>query len=128
MKKQYLLALSLLAVSPAAFAMDAEYVVMGGFTTIVNAFTRIKFMFNDNQYQMLVTAFVVLGLISGLLITSAKQTMAYLDTGKGQMGVGWLGMTLMATMLYFGLVQKKGQSIFTIRRGISIRPSVGFPI
>ncbi|ENU4835468.1 conjugal transfer protein TraG N-terminal domain-containing protein [Escherichia coli] len=108
MKKQYLLALSLLAVSPAAFAMDAEYVVMGGFTTIVNAFTRIKFMFNDNQYQMLVTAFVVLGLISGLLITSAKQTMAYLDTGKGQMGVGWLGMTLMATMLYFGLVQKKG--------------------
>lgn len=108
MKMRYLLALGLMVISPAALALDAEYVVMGGFTTIVNAFTRVKLMFNDNQYQMLVAAFVVLGAVSGLLIKSAKGSMEYLETGKGQMGVGWLGMTILGTMLYFGLVQNKG--------------------
>ncbi len=108
MNKRTLLLLSLLVVSPAAFAMDAEYVVMGGFTTIVNAFTRIKFIFNDNQYQALVTAFVVMGMISALLLKSARGGLEFLETGKGQMGVGWLGFTILGTMMYFGLVQPKG--------------------
>ena len=49
MKKQHLLFLALLCASSSAYALDGEYVVMGGFTTIVNAFTRLKLMFNDNE-------------------------------------------------------------------------------
>ncbi|MCL6336302.1 hypothetical protein EXT65_21145, partial [Pectobacterium carotovorum subsp. carotovorum] len=108
MKKRYLVFLGLIVMSPAALALDAEYVIMGGFSTIVNAFTRIKIIFNDYQYSTLITAFVVLGLVSALLIKAAKGSMEYLETGKGQMGIGWLAMTLMGTMLYFGLVQNKG--------------------
>ncbi|ELY2701070.1 conjugal transfer protein TraG N-terminal domain-containing protein [Cronobacter sakazakii] len=108
MKKYPLFLLGLAVVSPSAFALDAEYVVMGGFTTVVNAFTRIKFNFNDNAYETLVAAFVVMGLIAALLIKSAKGGIEFLETGKGQMGVGWLAMTLIGTMFYFGLVQHKG--------------------
>lgn len=108
MNKHLILLAGLLAVSPGVFAYDGEYVVMGGFTTIVNAFTRIKFIFNDNQYQFLLTAFVVMGAVSGLLISSAKKGIEFLETGKSQMGLGWLAMTLVGTMFYFGLVQPKG--------------------
>ncbi|MEH0013059.1 conjugal transfer protein TraG N-terminal domain-containing protein [Citrobacter portucalensis] len=108
MNKHLILLVGLLAVSPAVFAYDGEYVVMGGFTTIVNAFTRIKFIFNDNQYQFLLTAFVVMGAVSGLLISSAKKGVEFLEPGTSQMGLGWLAMTLVGTMFYFGMVQTKG--------------------
>ena len=54
MKKQHLLFLALLCASSSAYALDGEYVVMGGFTTIVNAFTRLKLMFNDNEYKTMI--------------------------------------------------------------------------
>ena len=108
MKRQIILLAGLMAVSPFALAMDAEYVIMGGFSTIVNAFTRIKLIFNDNQYASMVTAFVVMGMISALLLKSAKGGYEFLETGKAQMGMGWLGLTVLGTIVYFGLVQPKG--------------------
>ncbi|MCI0230743.1 UNVERIFIED_ASMBLY: hypothetical protein E7W73_10260 [Cronobacter sakazakii] len=108
MKRHLFLLAGLMAVSPFALAMDAEYVVMGGFSTIVNAFTRVKLIFNDNQYASMVTAFVVMGMLSALLLKSAKGGYEYLETGKAQMGMGWLGLTMLGTIVYFGLVQPKG--------------------
>ncbi len=121
MKRHLFLLAGLMAVSPFALAMDAEYVVMGGFSTIVNAFTRVKLIFNDNQYASMVTAFVVMGMLSALLLKSAKGGYEYLETGKAQMGMGWLGLTMLGTIVYFGLVQPKALSIFTIRAATSIR-------
>lgn len=103
-----LLFIVLSGLSPAAFAYDTEYVVMGGFSTIVNAFTRLKLIFNDNQYAMLISAFVFMGMASALLFRGAKSGIEYVETGKGQMGMGWLVMSLLGTMFYFGLVQPKG--------------------
>ncbi|PXW50372.1 conjugal transfer mating pair stabilization protein TraG [Grimontella sp. AG753] len=108
MNRKLLVLTSLVLFSPAAFALDGEYVVMGGFSTIVNAFTRIKLIFNDNQYSSLVTAFVVMGMVSALLIKSAKSGLEFLETGKAQMGMGWLGLTVIGTIVYFGIVQPKG--------------------
>lgn len=108
MKRHLFLLAGLMAVSPFALAMDAEYVVMGGFSTIVNAFTRVKLIFNDNQYTSMVTAFAVMGMLSALLLKSAKGGYEYLETGKAQMGMGWLGLTMLGTIVYFGLVQPKG--------------------
>ncbi|EHJ1703243.1 conjugal transfer protein TraG [Salmonella enterica] len=108
MKRHLFLLAGLMAVSPFALAMDAEYVVMGGFSTIVNAFTRVKLIFNDNQYASMVTAFVVMGMLSALLLKAAKGGYEYLETGKAQMGMGWLGLTMLGTIVYFGLVQPKG--------------------
>lgn len=108
MKRYWFILSFLLVISPSALALDGEYVVMGGFSTIVNAFTRLKLIFNDNQYSSLVTAFVVMGMISALLLRSAKVGMEFLDTGKAQMGMGWLGLTVVGTIVYFGLVQPKG--------------------
>ncbi|ECC1439335.1 conjugal transfer protein TraG [Salmonella enterica] len=108
MKRHLFLLAGLMAVSPFALAMDAEYVVMGGFSTIVNAFTRVKLIFNDNQYASMVTAFVVMGMLSALLLKSAKGGYEYLETGKAQMGMGWLGLSMLGTIVYFGLVQPKG--------------------
>lgn len=88
MKKQHLLFLALLCASSSAYALDGEYVVMGGFTTIVNAFTRLKLMFNDNEYKTMISAFVVVGMVAALLLKSAKGGLEYLETGKGQMGLG----------------------------------------
>ncbi|EHK7649083.1 conjugal transfer protein TraG N-terminal domain-containing protein [Escherichia coli] len=108
MKKQHLLLLALLCASPSAFALDGEYVVMGGFSTIVNAFTRLKLMFNDNEYKTMISAFVVVGMVAALLLKSAKGGLEFLETGKGQMGMGWLALTVVGTMFYFGLVTQKG--------------------
>ncbi|EOR7867394.1 conjugal transfer protein TraG N-terminal domain-containing protein [Escherichia coli] len=108
MKKQHLLLLALLCASPSAFALDGEYVVMGGFSTIVNAFTRLKLMFNDNEYKTMISAFVVVGMVAALLLKSAKGGLEFLETGKGQMGLGWLYLTVVGTMFYFGLVTQKG--------------------
>ncbi|EEU9575035.1 conjugal transfer protein TraG N-terminal domain-containing protein [Escherichia coli] len=108
MKKQHLLFLALLCASSSAYALDGEYVVMGGFTTIVNAFTRLKLMFNDNEYKTMISAFVVVGMVAALLLKSAKGGLEYLETGKGQMGLGWLYLTVIGTLFYFGLVTQKG--------------------
>lgn len=81
---------------------------MGGFETIVNAFTRLKLIFNDNQYTMLISAFVFMGIAAALLTKSAKNGIEYLETGKAQMGMGWLAMAVMGTLFYVGLVQPKG--------------------
>ncbi|EHD0299419.1 hypothetical protein JYY74_004266 [Salmonella enterica subsp. enterica serovar Enteritidis] len=108
MNKRHFLLLALLCASPSAFALDGEYVVMGGFTTIVNAFTRLKLMFNDNEYKTMISAFVAVGMVSALLLKSAKSGHEYLETGKGQMGLGWLYLTVIGTLFYFGLVTQKG--------------------
>lgn len=108
MNRKVLLLIMLLGLSPAAFAYDTEYVVMGGFSTIVNAFTRLKFIFNDNQYAMLVSAFVFMGMASAILFKGAKNGIEYMETGKAQMGMGWLALSVIGTMFYFGLVQPKG--------------------
>lgn len=106
--RKTLLLIILMGLSPAAFAYDTEYVVMGGFTTIVNAFTRIKLIFNDNQYAMLISAFVFMGMASAILFKGAKSGIEYIETGKSQMGMGWLALSVIGTMFYFGLVQPKG--------------------
>lgn len=107
-KKNLLIFTVLAGLSPAAFAFDTDYVVMGGFETIVNAFTRLKLIFNDNQYTMLISAFVFMGVAAALLTKSAKNGIEYLETGKAQMGMGWLAMAVMGTLFYVGLVQPKG--------------------
>jgi len=108
MKRNLFLFALLAGLSPAAFAFDTDYVVMGGFETVVNAFTRLKLVFNDNQYTMLVSAFVFMGITSALLMKSAKSGIEYLETGKAQMGMGWLALAVMGTLFYVGLVQPKG--------------------
>lgn len=108
MKRNLFLFALLAGMSPAAFAFDTDYVVMGGFETVVNAFTRLKLIFNDSQYTMLVSAFVIMGVAAALLMKSAKSGIEYLETGKAQMGMGWLAMAVMGTLFYVGLVQPKG--------------------
>ncbi|EHK0947606.1 TPA: conjugal transfer protein TraG [Citrobacter farmeri] len=108
MKSKTFILLALLCASPSAFALDGEYVIMGGFSTIVNAFLRLKLMFNDNEYKTMLAAFVTMGMISALLLKSVKGGYELLETGKGQMGLGWLYLTVIGTLFYFGLVANKG--------------------
>ena len=118
MKRHLFLLAGLMAVSPFALAMDAEYVVMGGFSTIVNAFTRVKLIFNDNQYASMVTAFVVMGMLSALLLKAAKGGYEYLETGKAQMG---LALPCLGLSFISAWCNQKALSIFTIRVATSIR-------
>lgn len=106
--KSYLLLLIILIPSVSFASLDMEYVVQGGFSTVVNAFTRIKFMFNDRQYSSLMAAMVVFGIVSGLMYRAAKGSIELLETGKGNMGLGWLAYTLIGTMIWFGLMVPKG--------------------
>ncbi|MCG3471409.1 conjugal transfer protein TraG N-terminal domain-containing protein [Xenorhabdus bovienii] len=106
--KPSLLLLLILIPSVSFASLDMEYVVQGGFSTVVNAFTRIKFMFNDRQYSSLMAAMVVFGIVSGLMYRAAKGGVELLETGKASMGLGWLAYTLIGTMIWFGLMVPKG--------------------
>ncbi|AOF25391.1 conjugal transfer protein TraG N-terminal domain-containing protein [Yersinia enterocolitica] len=106
--KPYLLLLIILIPSVSFASLDMEYVVQGGFSTVVNAFTRIKFMFNDRQYSSLMAAMVVFGIVSGLMYRAAKGSIELLETGKGNMGLGWLAYTLIGTLIWSGLMVPKG--------------------
>ncbi|MDE9429878.1 conjugal transfer protein TraG N-terminal domain-containing protein [Xenorhabdus bovienii] len=106
--KPSLLLLLILIPNVSFASLDMEYVVQGGFSTVVNAFTRIKFMFNDRQYSSLMAAMVVFGIVSGLMYRAAKGGVELLETGKASMGLGWLAYTLIGTMIWFGLMVPKG--------------------
>ncbi|WP_233981874.1 conjugal transfer protein TraG N-terminal domain-containing protein, partial [Pectobacterium versatile] len=91
-----------------ALAYDSEYVINGGFQTIVNAFTRIKFIFNDAQFATLLVGMVAIGMVVAAMQRIGKAVIDFSDSGRGQMGFSWLVYTMMGSVIWFALLVPKG--------------------
>ncbi|WP_042857949.1 conjugal transfer protein TraG N-terminal domain-containing protein [Dickeya sp. NCPPB 3274] len=109
MKRQHIVWAAILLFSPFyASAYDGEYVVSGGFQTIVNAFTRIKFVFNDSQYATLLAGMVFMGMVIAALQRIGRAFVDFSDSGRGQMGFSWMVYTVMGSVMWFALMVPKG--------------------
>jgi len=81
---------------------DMDYVVSGGFTTYVNAFTRLKYIFADSQYKSMVVSMVVMAIPIGMMAMVGKATVQGLGSGKPSLNFGWLALWLLGSIVYRG--------------------------
>lgn len=97
--------LGLLAPSVAfAGVSDMDYVVSGGFTTYVNAFTRLKYIFSDSEYSAMVVSMVVLSVPICMLAMVGRATVQGMSSGKPALNFGWLAMWLLGSLIYRGVM------------------------
>lgn len=99
-----LLGLSLLPQMALASVSDMDYVVSGGFTTYVNAFTRLKYIFNDSEFSALVVSCLMMSIPIGMIIMIGRGSVTTLTGQKGGLNFGWVIMWLMGTIVYRGLM------------------------
>ncbi len=81
---------------------DMDYVVSGGFTTYVNAFTRLKYIFADSQYKAMVVSVVVMAVPIGMLAMVGKATVQGISSGKPSLNFGWVALWLLGSIVYRG--------------------------
>ena len=100
----FFLGLTLLPQLALASVSDMDYVVSGGFTTYVNAFTRIKYIFNDSEYQALVVSCLMMAVPICMLIMVGRSSISTLTGQQGGLNYGWVVMWLMGSIVYRGLM------------------------
>ncbi|WP_273766964.1 conjugal transfer protein TraG N-terminal domain-containing protein [Aeromonas hydrophila] len=81
---------------------DMDYVVSGGFTTYVNAFTRLKYIFADSEYSAMVVSMVVMAIPVAMLAMVGKATVEGVTSGKPSLNFGWLALWFIGSIVYRG--------------------------
>lgn len=104
---KFLMGLGLIAAPGFVFAAgmsDMDYVVAGGFSTYVNAFTRLKYIFSDNQFAGMVVSIVLVSIPIGMMAMVGRATVQGFSTGKPSLNFGWLGMWLLGSVVFRGVM------------------------
>lgn len=88
----------------AAGISDQDYVVSGGFTTYVNAFTRLRYIFNDSEFSALIVSVMIMSIPIGTMIMVGRSSVQTMTGQKGGLNFGWLIMWLLGSIVYRGLM------------------------
>lgn len=102
--KSYLMAIAAMPSIAHAGVSDMDYVVTGGFTTYVNAFTRLKYIFHDSDYMGMVVVAILLALPIGAMIMLGRSAVQSFEGKSSSLNFGWLIMWLLGTVVFRGLM------------------------
>ena len=89
-----------------SFAIDMDFYTYGGFSEMLQAFTRVALVFNDGLYESMIFVAVMMGLFFGGSISYARSLLT--QQSGPVFGLGWLVTTFFGFAIYAGLVLPKG--------------------
>lgn len=95
--------LLIVLVPSAAFAIDFDYYVYGGFDAVVNAFNKLALVFGDNGYMSFYAFSIAAGIFFGCVTIAAR----ILGGGNGS-PMSWIVPALVGIGVYLSLAVPKG--------------------